>query len=149
MPGPQHEGAEQPEHPHRSAQPDRTALPERPNARELVRRRSGTYGAPETGRHHHIGAAPQRQPVLGETPGDAAYVEAAPVQLAGRTDAQLRQQRGRHERLMARAAADLDFEEAARQRDSVAAVDAELARRSSRVPPDGARPADGGTGPRE
>lgn len=101
----------------------------RPHARELVRRRSGTYRAPETGRHHHIGAAPQRQPVLGDAPGEGGYVEVAAVQLAGRTVLQLHRQRDRHVRLMQQAAADLDFEEAARQRDAVAAVDAELERR--------------------
>jgi hypothetical protein len=39
---------------------------QRPTARDLVRRRSGTYRRPETGRHHHIGAAPELQPLLGE-----------------------------------------------------------------------------------
>ena len=36
------------------------------SARDLVRKRSRSYRAPETGRHHHIGAAPELQPVLGE-----------------------------------------------------------------------------------
>ncbi len=108
---------------------------ERPRARDLVRRRSGTYRAPETGRHHHIGAAPERQPVLGEAGSAGGYVEVAAVQLAGRTLVQLRRQRERHARLMQRAAADLDFEEAARQRDAVAAVDAELERREGQDGP--------------
>ncbi len=117
----------------RAAEPtrgqDASDQPARPHARELVRRRSGTYRAPETGRHHHIGAAPQRQPVLGDAPGAGGYVEVAAVQLAGRTVVQLRRQRERHARLMQQSAADLDFEEAARQRDAASAVDAELERR--------------------
>lgn len=113
---------------------DAADQPARPDARELVRRRSGTYRAPETGRHHHIGAAPQRQPVLGDAPGTGGYVEVAAVQLAGRTVVQLRRQRERHARLMQQSAADLDFEEAARQRDAVAAVDAELERRGQEGP---------------
>lgn len=95
--------------------------------RDLSRRRRGDYRAPETGRHHHLGGAPELQPLLAE---DAVeFVETAPVQLATRTLEQLRIQRARHERLMAAAAEALEFEEAARQRDAVAAVDAELARR--------------------
>ena len=99
-----------------------------PTARDLVRRRRGTYKAPETGRHHHIGAAPERQPLLGED--GAEYVETAAVQLAERTTAQLQAQRARTQARMERAAADLDFESAARLRDALTAVDGELARRS-------------------
>lgn len=107
--------------------------PERASARELVRRRRGAYRAPDTGRHHHIGAAPDRQPLLG--PGDVAdgvprYVEAAAVQLAQRTMAQLALQRDRLAERMATAAVELDFEQAARLRDDLAAVDAELFRRA-------------------
>jgi len=101
----------------------------RPSARDLVRRRRGTYKAPETGRHHHIGAAPERQPLLGED-GTSEYVETAAVQLAERTAAQLVVQRDRLAARMAAAAAELDFERAARLRDGLAAVEAELARRS-------------------
>ena len=97
------------------------------SARDLVRRRRGTYTAPETGRHHHIGAAPERQPLLGED--GAEYVETAAVQLAERTTAQLQAQRARTQTRMERAAAELDFESAARLRDALAAVDGELARR--------------------
>lgn len=99
-----------------------------PSARDLVRKRRGSYRAPETGRHHHIGAAPERQPLLGED-GPAEYVETAAVQLAERTVAQLDQQAVRLRRRMAAAADDLDFELAARTRDDLAAVEAELARR--------------------
>ena len=101
---------------------------ERPSARDLVRKRRGDYRAPETGRHHHIGAAPERQPLLGED--GAEYVETSAVQLAERTVKQLEQQRDRCTQRMAAAAADLDFEEAARQRDALTAVTAELARRA-------------------
>ena len=99
----------------------------RPSARDLVRRRRGDYRAPETGRHHHIGAAPERQPQLGED--GAELVETARVQLAERTAAQLEQQRDGLTLKMARAAEDLDFETAARLRDAVRAVQDELDRR--------------------
>lgn len=101
---------------------------ETPSARDLVRKRSRSYRRDETGRHHHIGAAPDRQPML--TDEGATLVGASAVQLASRTVAQLQQQRARIEREMAAAAADLRFEEAARLRDDLAAVDAELDRRT-------------------
>ena len=100
---------------------------ERPTARDLVRRRRGDYRAPETGRHHHIGAAPERQPLLGEQGPE--YVEAAEVQLTGRTVGQLEKQRDRTRERMERAAAELDFEQAGRLRDALAAVERELDRR--------------------
>lgn len=100
---------------------------ERPSARDLVRKRRGDYRAPETGRHHHIGAAPENQPMLGD---DAmVYVGTSAVQLGSRTTAQLQQQRARLQTAMAQASAALEFERAAALRDDVAAVDAELARR--------------------
>ena len=99
----------------------------RPSARDLVRKRSRTYRAPETGRHHHIGAAPELQPVLGE--GGPSYVGTSPVQLAARTVAQLEQQAGRLRAGMAEAAADLRFEDAGALRDDLERVEAELARR--------------------
>lgn len=102
---------------------------ERPSARDLVRRRSRTYKAPETGRHHHIGAAPELQPLLGED-GSSTYVGTSDVQLASRTPAQLAEQRARLERDMAAAAADLRFEDAARLRDDLDRVTAELGRRT-------------------
>ncbi len=97
-------------------------------ARDLVRRRSGIYRAPETGRHHHIGAAPDRQPMLDEN--GSAYVETAAVQLAQRTVTQLMTQRERLVAAMGRASHELDFERAAALRDDLAAVDTELTRRS-------------------
>jgi excinuclease UvrABC helicase subunit UvrB len=99
----------------------------RPRARDLVRKRSRSYRAPETGRHHHIGAAPERQPVLGEQ--GPSYVGTSAVQLAARTVAQLQAQRARLERDMAAAAEALRFEQAAHLRDELDRVDAELARR--------------------
>lgn len=100
---------------------------ERPSARDLVRRRSRSYRRDETGRHHHIGAAPDLQPVLGEQ--GVEYVETSDVQLAARTVAQLEEQRARVEAQMTGAAADLRFEDAGRLRDDLARLDAELARR--------------------
>ena len=101
---------------------------DRPSARDLVRKRARTYKQDETGRHHHIGAAPERQPLL--TDDGAVLIGTSAVQLASRTVAQLQEQRARTEREMAAAAADLRFEDAARLRDDLAAVDAELATRS-------------------
>lgn len=102
---------------------------DKPSARDLVRKRSQTYTRDETGRHHHIGAAPDQQPVLGED--GMQYVETSDVQLAERTVVQLQEQRARIERSMTAAAADLRYEDAARLRDDLARVDAELGRRNS------------------
>jgi len=112
---------------------ERPAQPQ-PSARDLVRRRSRAYRAPETGRHHHIGAAPERQPVLGD--GGSSYVGTAQVQLAARTVTQLEEQAVRVRAGMAAAAQDLRFEDAATLRDDLGRVEAELARRGS--PPAGA-----------
>jgi excinuclease UvrABC helicase subunit UvrB len=100
-----------------------------PSARELVRRRSRSYRQDETGRHHHIGAAPESQPLL--TDDGALLIGASAVQLASRTVVQLRGQRERTAGEMARAAGDLRFEDAARLRDDLAALDAELERRAA------------------
>lgn len=97
-------------------------------ARDLVRKRSRTYKQDETGRHHHIGAAPERQPML--TDEGATLIGTSAVQLASRTTAQLEQQRERTRQLMAGAAAELRFEDAARLRDDLAALDSELERRT-------------------
>ena len=101
---------------------------DRPSARDLVRKRSRSYARDETGRHHHIGAAPDLQPMLGEDGNE--YVTTSDVQLAQRTVAQLAQQRDRTAHEMAAAAADLRFEDAARLRDDLSRVEAELARRA-------------------
>jgi excinuclease UvrABC nuclease subunit len=101
---------------------------EKPSARDLVRKRARTYKQDETGRHHHIGGAPERQPML--TEDGATLIGTSAVQLANRTIAQLQEQRRRAEQAMAAAASDLRFEDAARLRDDLAAVDAELERRT-------------------
>ncbi len=101
---------------------------DRPSARDLVRKRSRSYARDETGRHHHIGAAPDLQPMLGEDGNE--YVTTSDVQLAQRTVVQLGQQRDRTAHEMAAAAADLRFEDAARLRDDLSRVEAELARRA-------------------
>lgn len=101
---------------------------DKPSARDLVRKRSRSYRRDETGRHHHIGAAPERQPLL--TDEGATLIGTSAVQLASRTVAQLQQQRHRLEAQMAAAAADLQFEQAARLRDDLTAVDEELERRT-------------------
>jgi excinuclease UvrABC helicase subunit UvrB len=101
---------------------------ERPSARDLVRRRRGDYRAPETGRHHHLGGAPERMPVHDED--GARYTGTTAVQLASRTVAQLRAHREQLATLMAQASAALDFERAAAVRDDLVRVDAELARRA-------------------
>ncbi len=101
----------------------------RPSARELVRRRRGTYTAPETGRHHHLGGAPQQMPLHDEH--GARYTETTAVQLASRTVPQLRAQREGLLALMTEASAALDFERAAAVRDDLARVDGELARRGA------------------
>jgi excinuclease UvrABC nuclease subunit len=101
---------------------------DKPTARDLVRKRSRTYRRDETGRHHHIGAAPERQPLL--TDDGATLIGTSAVQLASRTVAQLVQQRDRIEAEMSAASADLRFEDATRLRDDLAAVDEELERRT-------------------
>jgi hypothetical protein len=101
--------------------------PERPSARDLVRRRSRTYRAPDTGRHHHIGAAPERQPVLGED--GTTFVGTSPVQLAARPTAQLQAQAEGLRTAMAQAAQAMRFEDAAAARDDLTRVEAELAGR--------------------
>lgn len=100
---------------------------EPPSARDLVRRRRGDYRAPDTGRHHHLGGAPQTMP-LHDADG-ARTTETTAVQLASRTVSQLQAQRAALAADMARASAALDFERAAAVRDDLARVDGELARR--------------------
>lgn len=101
--------------------------PLRPSARDLVRKRSGTYRGPDTGRMHHIGAAPDAVPV--HTAEGVVVGRTTSWQLADRTVAQLEEQRVSAAAQMAQAAADLDFEAAARLRDDLAALAAELQRR--------------------
>lgn len=107
--------------------PDTPQDPLRPSARDLVRKRSRTYRAPETGRMHHIGAAPDAVPV--HTDDGVVVGRTTSWQLADRTVVQLEAQRAATAGEMTSAAEDLDFEKAARLRDELTAVDAELARR--------------------
>lgn len=107
------------------------------SARDLVRRRSRSYRQDETGRHHHIGAAPDRQPLLGED--GLTYVGTSDVQLAGRTLAQLEAQRTQVAAAMAAAATELRFEDAARLRDDLTRLDAERSRRAPSAPTEGHR----------
>lgn len=99
-----------------------------PTARDLVRRRSRSYARDETGRHHHMGGAPERQPLLTEQ--GATLIGTSAVQLASRTVPQLQAQRAQVSAEMAAAAEELRFEDAARLRDDLAAVDGELDRRT-------------------
>jgi excinuclease UvrABC helicase subunit UvrB len=101
--------------------------PPRPSARDLVRRRSTRYRAPDTGRMHHIGAAPEAVPV--HTDDGVGVARTTAWQLADRTVVQLRAQRETTAARMEQAAAALDFEAAAALRDELAALDAELAAR--------------------
>ncbi len=100
----------------------------KPSARDLVRKRRGVYTAPDTGRHHHLGGAPQKMPLHDDD--GARYTETTAVQLASRTVPQLHGHRDRVLAEMARAADELRFEDAARLRDDLVAVEAELARRT-------------------
>ena len=101
--------------------------PDRPSARDLVRKRAGSYQAPETGRRHHIGAAPDAVPV--HTDDGVGVTRATSWQLADRTPSQLLEQQAATTAAMQRAAGALDFETAARLRDELTALDAELTRR--------------------
>ncbi len=99
-------------------------------ARDLVGRRR--QRAPrDTGRVHHLGAAPAVMPVLrGDGDGDSvASTRTAAVQLASRTRWELEQLLADIGAEMAAAAAALDFEQAARLRDEQSRVQAELDRR--------------------
>jgi hypothetical protein len=81
-------------------------------ARELTRRRERASRAPDTGRVHHLGAAPAGQPV--HTDGGLSWVETSQVRLRTLTDAQLSALAAELEERMRAAAARLEFEEAAR-----------------------------------
>lgn len=100
--------------------------PPRPSARDLVRKRT-RYRAPDTGRRHHIGAAPAAVPV--HTDEGVGVARTTAWQLADRTPTQLREQRASTQEQMRVAAESLDFEAAARLRDELAALDDELASR--------------------
>jgi excinuclease UvrABC helicase subunit UvrB len=101
-------------------------------ARDLVGRRRPRK-APDTGRVHHLGAAPALMPVLnsdGASTTETATRTAA-VQLASRTRWELDRLVEDISAEMAGASAALDFELAGRLRDELARVRAELDRRGS------------------
>jgi excinuclease UvrABC helicase subunit UvrB len=99
-------------------------------ARDLVGRRRQRKAA-DTGRVHHLGAAPRLMPVL-EGDGVETSTRTAAVQLAARTRWELEQLLADIDAEMAAAAAALDFERAGRLRDELGRVRAELDRRPCR-----------------
>jgi len=86
--------------------------------------------APDTGRRHHIGAAPEVMTVW-KPDGTISTTRTAPVQLADRSVPQLDRLLARLEREMAAAAARMDFEAAAHLRDEAEAVRRALESRGS------------------
>ena len=101
-------------------------------ARDLVGRRRKRKPS-DTGRVHHLGAAPRLMPVLRDdaTHGAETVTRTAAVQLASRTRWELDQLLSDISAGMAAAAAALDFERAGRLRDEFARVQAELDRRDA------------------
>lgn len=104
-----------------------------PSARDLVRGHRRAGRVPDTGRRHHIGSAPEVVPL--HTPTGVELTRVTAWQLADRTPAQLAAQRTATAERMRRAAEELDFETAARRRDDLAAVEAELSRRAAPADP--------------
>ncbi|MEO6501093.1 MAG: UvrB/UvrC motif-containing protein [Jatrophihabitantaceae bacterium] len=105
-------------------------------ARDLVGRRRPRRKAPDTGRVHHLGAAPAQMPVLKDEGAGAAGTAAtstrtAAVQLASRTRWELDRLVEDISAEMAGASAALDFELAGRLRDELARAHAERDRRES------------------
>jgi hypothetical protein len=98
-------------------------------ARDLVGRRRPRKPS-DTGRVHHLGAAPRLMPVLREDGAETATRTAA-VQLASRTRWELEQLVADLNAEMAAAAAALDFERAGRLRDELITVQSEIDRREA------------------
>ncbi len=98
-------------------------------ARELTRTPVIRGNAPDSGRRHHIGAAPAVLAVR-RADGSVSHTRTSPVQLADQTAVQLERLAERLTGEMAAAAAQLDFESAAERRDDVQAISRELARRT-------------------
>ena len=99
-------------------------------ARELSRVRKARTKAAETGRKHHLGAAPELMPVW-LPDGTITTTRTSAAQLADQTVAQLTRLRTRLGAEMATAAAELDYDRAAHLRDETAAVDTEIQRRTA------------------
>jgi len=110
---------------------DASARPGR--ARELTRTTVTRPQSRDTGRRHHIGAAPPVLAVL-RPDGTTGHTRTAPVQLVDQTAAQLERLAARLTEQMAGAAQRLDFEAAAEFRDEVQAARRELARRDDPRP---------------
>lgn len=106
-------------------------LPSAPgHALDLSRRRSTRRRYVDTGRRHHLGAAPAEMPVYGEDGAIAGTTRTSRHQLASLTLHQLAVLAATIGTEMAAAAAELDFETARTRRDEAADVAAELARRA-------------------
>lgn len=88
---------------------------------------------PDTGRRHHIGAAPPALTVLHED-GTSDVTRTAPIQLADQTVMQLARLAERIESEMRQAATALDFERAAHLRQEAEAARNELRRRAEEPP---------------
>ena len=97
--------------------------------RELSRRRTKRTALPDTGRRHHIGAAPSQLTALRED-GVVVVTRTSPVQLADQTVAQLDRLAAHIESQMSAASAALEFEKAADHREEALAVRRELQRRA-------------------
>jgi hypothetical protein len=102
--------------------------PRTPSARDLVRKRSRSYGPLDGSRMHHIGAAPDLVPV--HTEDGVRLTRTTPWQLADRSPAQLRVLHADLVQARDQASADLEFEEAAHLQGEVEAVERELRDRS-------------------
>lgn len=106
-------------------------LPRAPgHAQDLSRRRSTRRRYVDTGRRHHLGAAPAEMPVYGEDGAIVGTTRTSRHQLASLTLHQLEVLASTVATEMAAAAADLEFETARARRDEAADVAAELARRA-------------------
>jgi len=98
-------------------------------ARDLVGRRRPSKPR-DTGRVHHLGAAPEAMPVLDDS-GAETSTRTAAVQLASRTRWELDRLLADIAAEMAEAAAALNFELAAGLRNELVQVQAELDRRGT------------------
>lgn len=107
-------------------------------ARDLTRLSTRRREVPETGRMHHLGAAPEWMPVLGPDGRQVGRTRVSALQLASRTRFQLDRLLADAEAKMRVAAADADYERAAQHRDEVVAVRTELGRRLIPGPDEGA-----------
>lgn len=80
---------------------------------------------------HHLGAAPEWMPLLGPDGAQIGRTRVSLLQLASRTRFQLERLAASAQASMQQAATAADYERAAHHRDEVAAVRAELGRRSA------------------